>query len=252
MTAHRTNLGLALALVPTLAAAAGLREYDFAGQLEREVADQCGVQRAVELDQLEFVDVDGDGEDEAIVVASTCMTGTAGPDVHAVYKAGSDGTVRELPFEETPETTHPRLAGNRNYTLHAVDGLLLREYTDNSDRARPRTEYFRWERDRFRLVRIEKAPTFPTSFDCARAANDAEVTLCGSAELAALDRALAAAYERARERAKSAARRELVEGQRAWVAARDRECVYKRIPECLRERYQRRLAELGGAAAPAR
>ncbi len=228
-----------------------LRDADLQAFLDRDNGE-CGPKRPVHIDHLEFADLDGDGAEEALLVASTCMTGTAGPDIHEVYRAGPDGKPQRLPIQETRETAHARIAGNANYTLRAEGGLLVREYTDSSERKRPWTEYFRWEHDAFRLVRIEKAPTYPTSFDCERARTSAEITICGNPKLAALDRALADAFEKARGRASGAARDALVEQQRAWVAERDQRCVYKMIVECVRERYERRLKELGAPVKPAR
>ena len=37
------------------------------------------------------------GSEEALVVASTCFTGTAGPDVHAVFRLDKSGQPQELP-----------------------------------------------------------------------------------------------------------------------------------------------------------
>lgn len=41
--------------------------------------------------RLEYYDFKGDGNEEAIVVASTCETGTAGPDVHSVFGRDASG-----------------------------------------------------------------------------------------------------------------------------------------------------------------
>lgn len=60
--------------------------------------DECERLDDIHIDHLEYFDLTGDGQDEAVVVASTCMTGTAGPDIHAVYKRDVDGKVVELPF----------------------------------------------------------------------------------------------------------------------------------------------------------
>src|SRR2546423_1384585 len=56
------------------------------------------------VSHLEYFDFNGDGSDEAVVVASTCNTGTAGPDVHAVYTRDAAGKIVGLPF---PHIDHP-------------------------------------------------------------------------------------------------------------------------------------------------
>jgi hypothetical protein len=45
---------------------------------------ECDSLDQIAIDHLEYFDFFGDRRKEAVVVASTCMTGTAGPDVHAV------------------------------------------------------------------------------------------------------------------------------------------------------------------------
>src|SRR3954471_22966894 len=64
----------------------------------RSDVDECDTLDQIHIDHLEYYDFTGDGQPEAIVVASTCMTGTAGPDVHAVYTRRPDGTLAELPL----------------------------------------------------------------------------------------------------------------------------------------------------------
>jgi hypothetical protein len=60
--------------------------------------DECESLDQIHIDYLEYFDFTGDGQEEAVVVASTCMTGTAGPDIHAVYTREADGGLAELPF----------------------------------------------------------------------------------------------------------------------------------------------------------
>jgi uncharacterized protein YecT (DUF1311 family) len=241
------GVALVLLLSARAASAAGVRDIDFDAYLRAQVADECaGVQQPAGIVSLEFADLDRDGVEEAILVAWTCMTGTAGPDIHTVVKAARDGKLLELPIEEG-EQGRGALAGNRNYSLHARGGELVREYTDGSGRKHPLTEFLRWDGSAFRVVRVERAPTYRASFDCTKAASDAEITVCGEEELAALDRELASAFAAARSRATGEKQKTLVAAQRAWLEDRDRQCIYKFIPECLREIYRKRLAELAPA-----
>jgi uncharacterized protein YecT (DUF1311 family) len=248
-------VALALLLFPRPASAAGLRTFDFMAFLRTQVADVCGdVEQPTGVTTLEFADVDGDGEEEAILVGWDCMTGTAGPNIHSVYKAGLDGQPVRLHVERRGKEP-PRLAGNANYSLHARNGELVRAYTDSSGRDHPWTEVLRWNGSQFAVVRVEKPPTYRTSFDCAAASTAAEITICGDEELAALDRELGKAFAAARAKAAGEKRQALAAAQRAWLEARDRNCSYKMIPECVREAYRKRLAELsapGGSPPPAR
>lgn len=58
--------------------------------------DECESLDEIHVDHLEYHDFFGDGRQEAAVVASTCMTGTAGPDIYPFRHAEGD------PFSITP------------------------------------------------------------------------------------------------------------------------------------------------------
>src|SRR5689334_13432562 len=132
-----TSLVMILVLSPMGVGAAGKKITEgeivqaiLASGIDCERADQ------VHIDHLEYFDFAGDGQEEAVVVASTCMTGTAGPDIHAVYGRDADGKVYELPIagpktvgEMTP-SIYGRLFGNINWSLHVDQGLLVESYAD--------------------------------------------------------------------------------------------------------------------------
>lgn len=76
----------------------------------------------------------------------------------------------------------------------------------------------------------------PPSFDCAKAASEAEKLVCGDAELAALDRQLAERY------AQSGKKDPAIE--RGWIKGRD-ECWKEDDPRtCVLDAYRTRLVEL--------
>src|SRR5262249_25713064 len=52
--------------------------------------DECESLDQIHLDHVEYFDFLGDGQQEAVVVASTCMTETAGPGVPAGSDRGVD------------------------------------------------------------------------------------------------------------------------------------------------------------------
>jgi hypothetical protein len=76
----------------------------------------------ININSLEYFDFTGDGIDEAVVVASTCATGTAGPDIHAVFTRQPDGTLAELKIHAPTENLGD-LLGRVFYDLNVKDGL---------------------------------------------------------------------------------------------------------------------------------
>ncbi|MBD9480380.1 MliC family protein [Pseudoxanthomonas sp. PXM02] len=80
----------------------------------------------------------------------------------------------------------------------------------------------------------------PPSFDCAKAASEAEKLVCSDAELAALDRRLSARYREAKDADPAI--------QRGWAKGRDDCWKAQDARLCVLEAYQTRLAELAIAA----
>lgn len=81
------------------------------------------------------------------------------------------------------------------------------------------------------------------SFNCAYAGTPTEYAICGSAELADMDRQMAALFHAYRGRLSNARKRELDAAQRAWLAKRNG-CGAS--APCLRAAYAQRIAVLGG------
>jgi uncharacterized protein YecT (DUF1311 family) len=86
--------------------------------------------------------------------------------------------------------------------------------------------------------RYRPAPGGP-SFDCSKPSNAIETTICGDAELKALDRDLAELYERIRHgNGTVPARQELRDLQRAWLRKRNADCSQgASMRDCLRKAY---------------
>ena len=64
---------------------------------EELASDVCMTyQKPIYIYSVKYYDFDGDGKEEAIVRASSCFTGTAGPDINGVYKLSPSGQVVEL------------------------------------------------------------------------------------------------------------------------------------------------------------
>jgi uncharacterized protein YecT (DUF1311 family) len=84
------------------------------------------------------------------------------------------------------------------------------------------------------------------SFDCAKADNAIDRTICKEAELAKADREMVTAYTALLDRLSGAAREHLVKDQIGWIASRNRGCAIdpQGLASCLKGRYAVRTANL--------
>src|SRR6266851_6779593 len=86
------------------------------------------------------------------------------------------------------------------------------------------------------------------SFDCAKASNDVERTICKDPELAKADREMAAAYATVAAKLSGAAKENLEKEQVRWLGDRNRGCAADTdgIAPCLKRRYAARTTNLRG------
>jgi uncharacterized protein YecT (DUF1311 family) len=215
--------------------------------------DVCESLDQIHVDRVEYFDFTGDGQEEAVVVASTCMTGTAGPDVHAVYKRGADGKLIELPFlnaKGDPPNSNSNgekfpVFGNPNYSLRAENGKLVARWGDSSDRKEPLVVWYKWDGAMFIVDHVKVEGPFPTSYDCSKATREMDRAICYSPSVAALDVELGQVYRTALQNLTPEKKKELQSGQREWLAQREKQCtIYKWWVDCLTELYTKRIAEL--------
>lgn len=207
---------------------------------------------AISISHLEYYGFTGDGKEQAVVVAYTCMTGTAGPDVHAVFTRNSASEVVELPFHREEEQTFSfdqkrRLPvfGNPNYTLTMENGLLAARWRDTSDREDPLVILYKWNGSAFVVDSVKQTGPFKTSYDCVKAAREIEQAICYSPSIAALDVELGVIYAERMRNLPAPKKASLRQEQRAWLAQREKKCViYKWWADCLSELYTKRIAEL--------
>ncbi|MDL2226703.1 lysozyme inhibitor LprI family protein [Deltaproteobacteria bacterium OttesenSCG-928-M10] len=82
------------------------------------------------------------------------------------------------------------------------------------------------------------------SFDCAKASNPVEHTICSHAYLAELDSKMVAEYRRALNGLDTTDRSALRMGQRQWLRERNKCSQAVDIESCLTERYNARLIQL--------
>jgi uncharacterized protein YecT (DUF1311 family) len=247
---------IVLVLLPLLA---GLQDvHKPSDKIEKEelsayLAKQFGCE-AEEVEAVYFWSVDqfdflGKGYDQAVVVASTCMTGTAGPDVHSVFTRDDKGELKELKIEEV-KMEHRVLFGNANSGFRVENGLLVQRFWDTSGRDAPLLIKYKWDaaKEQFTAVSVEAAKPYRTSYDCAKAEEAQDETaqaICYVKSLADLDIELAGVYKAYLDTLTSAERRNAIEEQRNWLAKRNADCgIYKWWVECLTDKYNGRISEL--------
>src|SRR5260370_30380706 len=88
------------------------------------------------------------------------------------------------------------------------------------------------------------------SFDCTKASNDVERTICKDHELAKADREMAAAYAAVAAKLSGAAKENLEKEQVRWIGDRNRGCAADTdgIAPCLKRRYAARTTNLRASA----
>jgi len=215
-------------------------------------AEECESLERIHIDHLEFHDFFGDGQEEAVVVASTCMTGTAGPDVHAVYRRDADGKVVELPFRHAEGDPFFNsggwkipVFGNGNYGLRVENDELVARWWDTSGREAPLVIWYKWDGKEFVEERRKVEGPFATSYDCAKATKELDRAICYSPSVAALDAQLGQAYRSRLQQLSPEKKQELQTQQREWLVRREKECtIYKWWVDCLKDLYTKRIAEL--------
>jgi uncharacterized protein YecT (DUF1311 family) len=222
----------------------------------RSDVDECDSLDQIHIDHLEYYDFTGDGQQEAIVVASTCMTGTAGPDVHAVYSRHPDGTLGEFPLLNAKgdppwsdqENQPIPVFGNPNYTLTVDGGKLVVRWGDSSDRDQPLTVWYKWDGTKFIVDHAKLQGPFLTSYDCGKATKELDRAICYSPPVAALDAELGRIYRETLQKLRADQKQDFQKQQREWLARREKTCtIYKWWVDCLKDLYTKRIAELRGA-----
>ncbi len=199
-------------------------------------------QRKVYIDSIEIYDVNNDGNEDAIVTASSCNTGNGGPDIHGVFTKDSLRGITELNIKYGPDTIYDNLVGNRNYYLSHDDNFLIADFYDVSGRQHPLIVYFKWEGKEFIIAKVIKAKTFKTSFNCANAKTDVEKSICGNSELAAMDLKLDSLYTAILSKLPKNRREKLKNEQKEWIKERDFNCNNSRlVADCLLEVYKKRI-----------
>lgn len=201
----------------------------------------------VAINSLEYFDFAGKGNDDAVVVASTCATGTAGPDVHSVVRRQPDGSLLNLKIPELTDQQQAGLFGQVFYELNVKQGLLVATYHDESGRSNPLVIQYRWnarEND-FQVVAAKNPPRFKTSFDCDKARTVVENAICYSSTAASLELALDQAYRAWLNGLNGPDIDILKKEQQDWLRKRDVICGAERSAfQCVETLYRARLLEV--------
>jgi hypothetical protein len=124
--------------------------------------DECGEgQDPIRSVEIQYGDVDGDGQDEALYQGFTCVSGSAGVDYAGIVKLQPNGKLVELPIAKIPEDFKGRnpfegLRGHVRWELK--DGRFVEIYpVYKGDECEARSEggerkfVFRWDGHRFVL-----------------------------------------------------------------------------------------------------
>lgn len=219
-------------------------------EVEKWVAEQneCGD----DLDQIHIIKLDAvdfthDGRPQVIVVAMSCNTGTAGPDVQSVLSRGSDGKLIELnvPVVDS-KVLDETLFGPGSADLDAEGDLLELRYTDSTGRKNPLVVKYKWNGKGFEIARVEKSKPFATSYHCSKAKQNTDRAICNVKALANLDLRLSVLYKNLVAALPAPDKSALRAEQRKWLAVRDAACPAndKWFVDCLQNRYRERMAEL--------
>jgi len=202
----------------------------------------------VDIDSLEYFDFAGNGNEDAVVVASTCATGTAGPDVHSVLRRERDGSLVELKIPDPTDKQQAVLFCRCFSDLSVSDGLLVATYHDQSGRTDPLVLKYRWNAGskEFQVAEVKTAPRYKASFDCDKAKTAVENAICYSSSVAALDVSVDRAYKNWLDQLNDADSDILMSEQREWLHKRDQLCGWDLdIVNCLEIVYKERSLELG-------
>lgn len=205
--------------------------------------------RPINSISLVYHDFDGDGRQEALVTASSCLTGTAGPDIHSVFAMNTDGSIRELKLNKNIDGVNISgiplpLIGNRNWVMFVKSNLLCNQFYDGllgGERESPLVECYDFENGEFNITSITYAPIFQTSFDCRLAKTDREIATCRDEQLAQMDRELGREYVTLLASLPEGEKAALIDDQKRWLKKIDSWAAYKWCCEELVGKYQKRI-----------
>lgn len=140
-------------------------------ELKEECADNG--RDLLDVENLDYADLDGDGQEEAIYEGFTCMSGSGGMDFFGVVKLTRDGKLVDMPIQphEGPFKGRDVYEGLRGHMSLAVqNGNLVEAYPVYKDEKEceacssggDRHFIFRWNGSRFVLENVVDVPDAPS------------------------------------------------------------------------------------------
>jgi hypothetical protein len=154
-----------------------IRSIDMASYLvqSRGLVDMCKefsgreVEDPIHFLDVEYADLTGDGQEEVVVEAATCVMNTGGSDIVEVFRMGPNGTLESLPTSEISGPTEV-MEGCCHSTprLDVVGGRLTRWYPmfakdwDHPKHGRYRVVTYQWKEGRFIPRKNEETKAVPS------------------------------------------------------------------------------------------
>ncbi|AVS88170.1 hypothetical protein C8238_07935 [Paracidovorax avenae] len=139
-----------------------IRKVDFRayllarGGLGKQLAEEFGERDPIRHITVQYADLLGHGDEQAIVEATTCAMGNGGADITEVFRRLPDGGLASLPLDDTGYQDGNLYEGQRRTPrLEVRHGRLTRwfvRYGEGPEGGAPqirRTIIYRWSRDRF-------------------------------------------------------------------------------------------------------
>jgi hypothetical protein len=115
------------ALLPEAQAIRFVDFYDYLVKLNAELLDGCGDQDLLTINEIEFADLDHDGQEEAVVEATTCGMGTGVADITEVFKLLDKGELTALKINNG-EYENLYEGSQLSPRLNVQNGRLIRWY----------------------------------------------------------------------------------------------------------------------------
>ncbi len=139
-----------------------IRKVDFRayllarGGLGKQLAEEFCKRDPIRHITVQYADLLGQDDEQAVVEATTCAMGNGGADITEVFRRLPDGGLASLPLDDTGYQDDKLYEGQRRTPrLEVRHGRLIRwfvRYGEDAEGGAPqirRTIIYRWSRDRF-------------------------------------------------------------------------------------------------------
>lgn len=121
--------------------------------LGKQLRRECGHGPLIRLLSVGYGKLTGDGAEQAVVEASTCMMGNGGADIVEVFRLQRGGRLASLALDDSTQASDLYAGQRRTPRLEVRDGKLVRWFVidggESSAKALRREITYRWAGDRF-------------------------------------------------------------------------------------------------------